>query len=292
MDPAAGVPRPRADVDAVSRARLPDAAHARDPLRVGIVGYGAVGAPIADALAAGVDGLELVGVHALSPVPASMRVDSIVEIVDRADLVVEAASQDVVRAVGVDILRAGRDLFVVSVGALADDGLLRELTRAATGGGGRLLVTSGAIGGLDLLRAARRYGPMDEVRLTTTKPTNALAGPWMDERLVEELRVATAPVEVFRGTARQAVARFPLTMNVAATLALTTVGFERVEVQVFGDPAARGATHTISVRAAAGSYELTIGNRPSPTNPRTSAITGFAVLRELIDRTAPVVIGT
>jgi len=87
------------------------------------------------------------------------------------------------------------------------------------------------------------------------------------------------------------VAAFPESVNVAATLSLVTVGFDRVRVRIIADPAATRVTHRIGVVGAAGEWHLTLRNRPSAINPRTSALTPFAVLRGLHDLGATVVIG-
>jgi aspartate dehydrogenase len=260
--------------------------------RIGIIGHGAVGSVVADALERGeVPGAVLAGVHALSEVPEHRRIDSVAELVAHSDLVVEAASQDALRSYGAGVLAAGRDLLVVSVGALVDDVLRARLVEEAGGSGARLLVTTGAIGGVDLLRAAASSGPIESVTLETVKPTEALARPWMTPDLLDALRRADGPVEVFDGPAREAVAAFPESVNVAATLSLVTIGFDRVRVRIVGDPGAAHVTHTISAAGAAGEWHLVLRNRPSPMNPRTSALTPHAVLRGLHDLGATVVVG-
>jgi aspartate dehydrogenase len=176
---------------------------------------------------------------------------------------------------------------VVSVGALLDDALRSKLSN----GDGRLFVTTGAIGGVDLLRAASMMGELEDVSLVTRKPARAVVRPWMASEVVDALENGTEPVVVFTGPARTAVERFPESVNVAATLSLVTIGFDRVRVEVVGDPDADHVEHTVRARGAAGSYDFTIRNVPSPDNIRTSAITPFAVLRGLTDLAAHVVPG-
>lgn len=257
------------------------------PRRVGVIGHGAVGSVVAEALEVSSGRVVLSGVYAHSEVPSRYRVGSLGELLDRSDLVVEAASQEAVVAHGPLVVARAIDLLVVSVGALRDEALLATLRT----GPGRLLVTTGAIGGLDQLRAATLLAPLDAVCLTTRKPPEALVRPWMDADLVARLTTGDEPVVVFDGVARDAVERFPASVNVAATLALVTVGFDRVRVRVVADPAARHVEHLVEASGPAGSYEFRFRNEASPTNPRTSAVTPYAVLRGLVDLDASVVMG-
>ncbi len=246
-------------------------------MRVAVLGWGAIGRTVGLALADGqVEGAELCAVAASSgaedcPVP-------VVEperLADGADLVVEAAGQEALAANGEAYLRSGARLLVVSVGALVDAELLARLERA---GGDRLLLTSGAIGGLDILRAARRAGPIDRVTLTTTKRPASLIQDWMDETMIGQLRAGRDTVVTFDGSAADAVTRFPQSVNVAATLALTAGSWDLVRVRVLADPSVEVNRHDIEIVGAAGSYRFTIENQPSPDNPKTSGIVPHAVL--------------
>lgn len=256
--------------------------------RVGVIGYGAVGSVVAEHLAAHlVEGCDLAGAYAHSPVPDAHRVPSLDALLAASDVVVEAASQDAVAAYGPTVVASGADLVVVSVGALRDDALLDRLRT----GRGRLLVTTGALGGVDQLRAAAIGGGLDRVTLTTRKPPGALVEPWMDADLVERLRTGDEVVVVFEGVAREAVARFPTSVNVAATLALVTVGFDRVGVRLIADPVARRVEHLVEAEGGLGAWSFSIGNVASRANPRTSAVTPYAVIRALGDLGAHTVVG-
>ncbi len=89
-----------------------------------------------------------------------------------ADIVVEAASQDAVRSFGKAILEAGKDLMVMSVGALVDGTFLSELLQVAAKKGCRIYVPTGAIAGIDAIRSVRHL--LDSVTLTTTKNPSRL----------------------------------------------------------------------------------------------------------------------
>ncbi|WP_019634788.1 aspartate dehydrogenase domain-containing protein [Actinomadura atramentaria] len=255
------------------------------PLRVGVIGHGAIGARVAGALAAGeVPGAVLAGVlvRGCRPVPA--RVRDLAALTAAADLVVEAAGQDALREHGPAVLAAGRDLLAVSVGALADDDLAKALDHA---GPGTLLLSQGALGGLDVVRAAARSGPLANVTLTSTKRSASLVQPWMDAGLAGRLTDATpgdAPVTVFDGPAREAAVRFPRNANVAATLALAAGDWDRVRVRLVADPGTPLTRHVVEFAAPAGAYRFDLGNLPDPDNPATSGLVGHAVLRAVADR--------
>ena len=248
--------------------------------RVSVIGAGAIGRPVIDALAAGaLDGAELVGVvnnvpTSGLPVPQLRLADAL----EASDVVVECAGQPVVARHGLEILAAGKDLLVTSVGALADPELAARL-RAA--GPGRMVLTSGAIGGIDLLVSAAAYGPIHTASVTTSKLPAALLQPWMDDATQERIRTTTEPVEVFAGNAAEAARFFPRSLNVAAAVGLAVGDMELVKVRLVADPDAPLTSHVIEATGESGSYRFEIRNRPSPDNPRTSGVVPHAVLRSL-----------
>lgn len=243
-----------------------------------MLGWGAIGRTVGLALHHGqVVGAQLCAVAANNgtedcPVP----VVTPERLADDVDLVVEAAGQEALATYGEAYLGAGAELLVVSVGALVDAELFARL-RAA--GGRRLHLTSGAIGGLDLLRAAKRAGPIDHITLTTTKQPASLLQDWMDDETTAALQAGVEQVVAFDGPAADAVARFPQSVNVAATLALSVGSWDLVRVRVVADPAVEVNRHDIEIEGAVGRYRFTVENRPSPDNPKTSGIVPHAVLQ-------------
>lgn len=259
----------------------------RGPVRVGIIGAGAIGGAIASALLERrVEGCGLVGVITRSG-SSSRRAGSFDDLVEACDVVVEAASARALATYGPAVVRRGRDLLLVSSGALVDP----ELRDALRAGPGRVEVSSGAIGGLDLLRAASMGGGLTHVELTTTKPNRSLSEPWMSLDLRRRLEAGDGPLEVFSGTASEAVRRFPRSVNVASALALATLGFERTRVRVVAAPSSDANEHVVRAWGPAGRYEFASVNVPSPENPRTSVITANAVLRRLRERASTFLVG-
>lgn len=248
-------------------------------LRVGLIGWGAIGRSVGCALLRGdVERAELVGVAARTPLDAPAPQLPVDELARCCDLVVEAAGQQAVIDYADSVLDAGADLLVLSLGALVDDELLRRLT---AGGPGRLFLSSGALGGVDLLTACRRLGPIRRIRLVTTKPSATLVQPWMDADARYRLERATGPHSCYAGPARTAVGLFPASVNVAAALAIAAGSWDAVEVEMVADPLATGNHHAVEVAADGGDYRFEMRHRPSSTNPRTSEIVPYAVLRAI-----------
>ncbi|CAM5639812.1 aspartate dehydrogenase domain-containing protein [Streptomyces tanashiensis] len=249
--------------------------------KVGVVGWGAIGRVVGTALAQGrVTGAELVCVVDHRPLGGATPAPQVAfeEALERCDLVVEAAGQGVVREWGERVLASGTDLLIASTGALTDDDLAKRLLAA---GPGRVYFTGGAVGGLDLLQAVRSLGPLEGVRLTTTKLPSTLEQPWMSQDLLTRMRTATGPVEVMSGTAREVPARFPKSTNVAASVALAVGDLDAVRVQVVADPAAHRTRHVIEASGPHGAYRFEMEHVPDADNPATSQVVPYAVLRSL-----------
>lgn len=252
-------------------------------LAVGIIGYGTIGKVVAARLHSGaVPGATLVAVHTRSAAETEVGPSSsFEEALQRSDLMVECAGHGAVATLGPATLEAGVDLLVSSVGALVDDDVCAEFCKA---GPGSLLLTTGALGGFDLLRAAGLAGPLTRVHLATTKHPRVLVQEWMCPEEIERLHSAREPFVVFDGSAREAAAKFPRSANVAAALALACGGWSGVKVTVVADPDTDSTHHSIECECPSGDYRFSIRNRPVPSNPATSAITPYALLRGIGDQ--------
>jgi len=260
------------------------------PVRAGLIGLGAIGrAVVRIARERHPDTIAFVG--ALVRDPARRRSADDPEIVGSIDqllardpeVVVEAAGHEALRAHGATVLRAGVDLFALSAGALADPVLLDELEIAARAGGGRLRLLSGAIAGLDAIRAAA-VGGIARVTHTTRKPARTLLP-------ADEAAGLTGERELYRGPARAGVLRFPESVNVAAAVSLAGIGLDRTELRVVADPRIERNRHEVVVEGVFGRLEVTIENVPSDENPRSGRIVAMSVVRALLDRSAAVTMG-
>ncbi|MGW6454612.1 aspartate dehydrogenase domain-containing protein [Streptomyces sp. NPDC055078] len=249
-------------------------------MRAAVIGAGAIGRAVIGALEAGrLPGVEPVGfVNDRRTGDLGLPQISLAAAMERADVIVECAGQTVIAQSGATILDHGVDLLVTSVGALCDPGVAEGLDKA---GPGRYLITSGAVGGADILTAAAAQAPFDKVSVTTTKLPATLVQPWMDDDAADRLRRTAEPVEIFRGDAARATRLFPRSLNVAATVGWAVGDIGLVEVRLLADPGAALTRHIIEAEGPCGSYRFEIGNLPSVTNPRTSGVVPHAVLRSL-----------
>jgi len=193
-------------------------------------------------------------------------------------LVVECAGHAAVAAIVPGLLAAGLPVLICSVGVLADTAIADSLHEAATRGGGRILMPSGAVGGLDYLRAVAHLEPIS-VSYVSRKPPAA----WQDE--LRALGIEPTELEdthtLFDGSAEGAARRYPKNLNVAATLALNGIGMARTQVSVVVDPAVAANTHEVRIESPAGVAEFRFANHPAPDNPKTSLLTSLSVASEV-----------
>ena len=238
------------------------------PKRVGLIGAGAIGTVLAEAVQRELvvcDELVVFDVDQQRAQNLKNKLQFPVKVVDSVEtllaqkpkVIVEAASQQAITEYFDKLLAADVDFIVMSTGAL--------LNLDATSP--RVHYPSGAIGGLDALSSATLAG-VEEITLTTHKPPKALGKDNTEELIVYE------------GYAKEAARLFPREMNVAATLALT-VKPVKVKVQVVSDPKVKRNTHEINIKWRYGEMQMRFANDPHPDNPHTSALAAWSAIRLL-----------
>ena len=185
------------------------------------------------------------------------------------DLVVEAANIEAVKTLLPSVMKA-KDVVVISVGALANEALLAEVSVLAAAYKTAVHLPSGAIGGLDLLQNAHALGTVTSVSLTTRKPASSLV-----EEAIDEARI------VFEGKAVDAIRQFPKNMNVAIVLSLAGIGIEKTRVCLVADPHIDKNLHHVEVIGDFGEATFSISNNPLPENPKSSYLAAMSVLGTL-----------
>ena len=266
-------------------------------IQVGIIGFGAIGREVAEAIADGRAGrAKLVSVLVRSP--QKVETDLVerlgcrftadpADFIDTGmDLVVEAAGHDALRAYAEHILRADKDLMVVAVGAFAERDFWERVKLLAHERGRRVYVVSGAIGGLDAINSAA-LGELEEVTHFIRKAPRSILPP----EEAEEVQRTGEPRELFAGTAREAAPRFPENVNVAAAVSLAGVGLDRTFVRVVADPSVTRNTHEIVAKGYFGEIRILVQNIPTYANPKTGRLTAMSVIKAIRNLTAPVVVG-
>ncbi len=264
-------------------------------VRVGLVGCGTIGVRLALTVQREYSTVAtMTALHDVVPaqalrLQARLRshpsVVSLPTLIRTSQLIIEAASAAVVPEVVSRALRAGRHVLVMSVG-----GLLRERAwqRLATGSKAKVYIPSGALAGLDGIKAMA-VGHIRRVSLTTSKPPRALSGSPYVKRRKLDLGHLRRPTIIFEGSARAVVEAFPQNTNVAAALTLASgVSAQRTRVRVVADPSLRMNVHELDVESDCGRIHCRIESRAS-SNPKTSELavrSAVASLRRLFDAVA------
>lgn len=266
-------------------------------MNIGIVGFGAIGQTLYRLIAKHASEIRVDAVvdraqrhDALRDqlMPGTRFVSSVTELLaSKPALVIECAGHAVLKSAGAEVLAAGSDLLVASVGALADTSIESALRNAARASGAKIRIPSGALGGLDVLGAARLAG-IDSVVYTSNKAPRAWKGTPAEEMV--DLDNLTEAKTFFTGDAREAALRFPQNANVAAAVALGGIGFERTVVHLMANPAATGNRHRIQAQGAFGEIDVSILGKTLPDYPKTSMLAPYSLIRSLVNLSGTVVV--
>ncbi|MCK8465133.1 aspartate dehydrogenase [Aliiroseovarius sp. S1339] len=260
-------------------------------MKVGFIGFGAIAQYVAQKLPE-IDGeiafvIVRPGREDAAKQAMGAGIETLTSLSDaRADVVVDCAGHAGLREHGAEILRAGIPLVTVSIGALADDALRRELTDAAVAGGTQLHLSTGAIGGLDAIASAQ-VGKLEEVTYKGRKPPKGWKGSPAEDVMDLDNPGSEATVH-FEGTAREAALKYPKNANVAAAVALAGLGFDDTGVQLIADPNVDANIHEITARGDFGELTFTILGKTLPDNTRTSALAAMSVVKMIADRNRPI----
>ena len=267
------------------------------PLRVGIAGLGAVGREVARRLLDGVPGLTLVAVAVRDVAKAKRALPALdaisfrasTALADDCDVVVECLPPSLFREVAASAIDRGRVFMPLSVAQLLqpqNDDLVERAKRA----GARIMVPTGALLGLDAVRAAAESG-IRSITMVTRKPPAGLDGaPYLVERQIS-LTGLNEPLKVFDGSAREGARGFPTNVNVAAALSLAGVGPDRTRLEIWADPTVSRNTHTITVDAEAARFTMTIEGVPTD-NPRTGKLVAPSTVAALRALTSTLKVGS
>ncbi|MEE8332812.1 MAG: aspartate dehydrogenase [Alphaproteobacteria bacterium] len=266
-------------------------------MKVGIAGLGAIGKVVARRLDEGIEGLTLDCVVVRDREKAKRNLASLgtmpalvtpQEMAERCDIIAEAVPKDAFMEIAGPALRAGRMLVTVSAAGILANPAVVDLARD---NGGRIILATGALLGLDAVRAAAE-GEIHEVRMITRKPPNALVGaPHLVDNDIS-VEGLSEPLKVFDGSARDGAAGFPANVNVAAALGLAGIGPDRTKLEIWADPGLDRNTHIIRIEADSARMELSIANVQSEEKPGTGKITALSVIACLRGLVSPLKVGS
>ncbi len=261
-------------------------------MKVGIIGCGFIGNTLANAI----EDLEeitklILFDHSIScseslaaGLTKATAVVCVEDLIAGSELVIEAASQHAVIENAQNVLDHGRDLMIMSIGALVDDALWQSLQESAKKNGCRIFLPSGAICGIDGLKSASVAG-IDEIAIETTKPPKGLEEVRYITKQGIDFNKLKEPLTIFNGPAREAVKHFPKNVNIAACASLAGLGFDHTEIKIIVDPAATRNQHKLICRGRFGEFSCVIKNMPSITNPKTSylaALSAIATIKKIV----------
>ena len=268
----------------------------RNSLKVGIAGLGAVGLNVARRLEEGIPGLVLAAIavrdrdkarHNLPGAGERIPIMAAEALAENCDIVIECLPPQLFRSVGLSVIDRGKIFMPLSVGQLLDNW---DLVERAKKTGARILAPTGALLGLDVVRAAAE-GTIHSVTMVTRKPPNGLEGaPYLVERGIS-LKGLKEPTKIFDGSAREGARGFPANVNVAAALSLAGIGPDKTRLEIWADPALSRNTHRIEVDADTARFSMAIEGIPSE-NPRTGRIVPLSVIAALRGLVAEIKVGT
>jgi len=246
-------------------------------LKISIIGCGAIGSEIAEAIDKKIIPAELVSVYDIIPEKAYDLISTLknsnpvvaknlTQSIKLCDIAVECASQTAVKEIAKIAFPLKKDIFVLSVGALIT---YNWILKSAKEFGCRVYFPSGAVAGLDGLKAAT-FGKIKDVVLITRKPARTLIGKDINKEKI-----------IFEGTAREAVQKFPVNINVAATISLVGIGPKKTKVKIIADPKIKRNIHEIEITGDFGKIITRAENVPSLLNPKTSYLATLSTISEL-----------
>jgi aspartate dehydrogenase len=261
------------------------------PLRIAQIGFGGIGLTVAGMLADDPNFEYVAAVarpHRLDALQGLIEPSLIVEspsalLAAKPDLVIECASHGALIEYAEPVLGAGVDLIAVSVGALVDESFRTMAFDTAKASGASIDIPSGAIGGLDVITAARHAG-ITRLTYVTRKAPRLWKGTPAEKML--DLDAVVEPVMFFDETAAVGGGIFQEKLNVATTLALAGVGFEDTRVQLWADPAYVKSTHQIQLEAKTGTMTIELANTVTPVDNTASWLTSCSIVQSVKNRRA------
>ena len=263
---------------------------------IGIVGCGTIGRALVQAVESGKLSVRIAGVTSrtessarefLSTCKSPPPYLALRDLIAASELIIEAAGGSMVPILAQEVFAAGKDLMVISAGALLDHPEIMQRSRQT---GCRIYVPSGAIAGLDGIKSAC-VGQITHVTMTTRKPPNGLEGaPYLVQKGIS-LDGLTEEREVFSGSAREACQGFPANVNVSAAVSLAGIGPDQTRIRILAVPGLLRNCHDIEIEGEFGRLHVHIENVPSE-NPKTGKLTALSIIRSVQDVVDPVRIGT
>lgn len=207
------------------------------------------------------------------------RLDGVVardlnDMLEQVDLVIETASPQAVVENVPQILNKGKDVVIMSIGALMNQKFRHKLEDIASKNNSKIYTPSGAIAGLDGIKAAS-IGNITEAKLITRKPPQSLGVSTSKE------------IVLYEGKASDAVKKFPVNINVAAALSLACG--KEVDVKIIADPSVKSNCHQVHVAGDFGEFKTITQNKSCASNPKTSILAAYSIIELINNNLKPMI---
>ena len=268
-------------------------------VRVGIVGCGAIGSRIAKSIK--LDLNKYCQLSAIYDIDESKAFDlaqalsyknivksSFYELIESCDCMIEAVNAKDTRPIIRSALEAGKTVLAMSVGKLLNS---LELFQIANKNKCKLLVPSGAIAGIDAIKAAS-LANIKSIKLTTRKPPSGFRNnSYFIQKGIDLAKVNKETI-LFKGSVDRAVKIFPQNINVAATISLASQVKKIIVIQIITSPKIKKNSHEIEVVGDFGRMITRTENIVCPDNPKTSYLAVLSGIQTLKQFCTGILIGT
>ena len=243
-------------------------------MKVGIIGCGAIANIITTSIVPEDNGIDIEyffdkdveRAENLASFANGIAVLELDDMLDKVDLVLECASPDSVKEYAPIVLKKGLNMIIMSIGAFMDRKFYESTLKTAKENNAKVFLPSGAVVGLDGIKAVAKFG-LKEVNLVTRKSPKSL-GKDIDQEEV-----------LFEGKASEAVKKFPLNINVAATISMACN--RDIDVKIIVDPKVDRNVHEITAKGDFGEFKTITMNLPCEANPKTSMLAALSAIRLL-----------
>ena len=250
--------------------------------KIGIVGFGAIGQEIYKKISKKViNGYNIVGIFSddinSKNLSKKIKCKSFEELLKKKpNIIIEVASVDACKNYAEKTLRNKIDFVCLSVCSFADKTFFKKIFSLTRKINSKVYIPTGAIAGLDAISSASLSKELTYVKLVQRKPLKALLS-------ISKLKKIKKEVILSRSTARKVCKEFPKNSNIAATLAICGIGFDKTKVIVIADPKVKKNIAEIEAMGKFGKLKVILENNPS-SNPKTSRLTAMSIILSLNKR--------
>jgi aspartate dehydrogenase len=268
-------------------------------VKIGIVGCGAIGSRMAKGIAQDftkdcrVTGLYDIDMMKARNLAQKLRLNNVLmpnlkSLIQHSDCVVEAVNAPDIRPIVEQALKAKKTVLSMSVGKIFQAPELFELAKKNKC---YILLPSGAVAGIDAIKAAS-LAKIRKITLTTRKPLVGFRKNSFLSRNGFHFNKIKKETLLFKGNVTEALTRFPLNINVAATLALACGSPKKLQIRIFTSPHYKRNSHEIEVVGDFGTITTKTDNIVCPDNPKTSYLAVLSGLQTLKQYCTGILIGT